>query len=162
MKARETRIKVLIEARMKAGTCWNDVRVLNLSSRGMMLQAPQPPRRGAYVEVRRGRHVIVARVVWSEAQKFGVSTQDRLSIDSLINENFPPVPREAVSGVPIERRAKPRISAEGWEKSRYRGRAMEFACIAFAGATAAVVGFGAVESALAQPLLAINAALAGS
>ena len=53
------------------GARWGDVCILNLSKRGMLVQAPEAPERGTYLEVRRGSKEIVARVVWSAGNRFG-------------------------------------------------------------------------------------------
>lgn len=66
VKPREERQKVMIKARMRTGVSWHDVCILNLSAHGVGLQAAEPPARGTYVEIRRGPHVIVARVAWSK------------------------------------------------------------------------------------------------
>ena len=49
----------MIRARMRSGVSWHDVCILNLSRRGLGIQAAEPPQRGAYVEIRRGKHVIL-------------------------------------------------------------------------------------------------------
>jgi len=71
---------------MRVGSAWNDVSIVDISSRGLALHAADPPPRGSYLEVRRGRHVIVARVVWAQQQKLGLRRQDPLAIDAIISE----------------------------------------------------------------------------
>src|SRR5690349_16447421 len=111
MKQREPRRNVLIRARMRNGPSWADVNIRNISSRGLMVQAASSPPRGSYVELRRGRHAIVARVAWSNGRRFGVQTQDRLDVDAIVAEpdqsssDF----RKAKAADPaFERRATPR------------------------------------------------------
>ena len=158
VKAREERRKVLIRARMRSGATWGDVCILNISSRGLQLQAPRPPERGAYVEVRRGPQVIVGRVAWSKQHRFGIRSQDVLFIDSLIAE---PDSAEALRGpvthVPAERRAAPRRPASA--DHRLVGQAMEFACLGIAIIGGATLLYGAAESAFAAPLASVSKAL---
>lgn len=166
-KPREQRRTVLVSARMRVGARWGDVRILNISSRGLLIQSPEPPPRGSYLEVRRGRHTIVARVVWASDQRFGVQTQDLLSVDAIVREpdhsapecRQPPAAEDAV-----ERRARDpkRVSsAQRHEGSRVLARLTEFACIAFAGAGAALMGYEIIGEMFARPMTEAVAALAG-
>lgn len=152
----------MITARMRTGARWGDVSILDISSRGMLIHASSAPPRGAYLEVRRGSHAIVARVVWTRDQRFGVLTQDRLSIEAIIREpdrSAPEQRRQAECRPPVERRTQ-RRTADRHERSRHVGRAVEFACLALAGGSAALIGFAAIEEALRRPLTKVTAALA--
>jgi len=160
MKPREPRKKVMIKARMRVGAAWRDACILDLSSRGLMIQASDPPPGGSYLELRRGRHVIVARVMWTRDRRAGLRSQDPLPTEAIIAEP------DHSAGPPIvpggERRATPaaRVQrATGHEHSRWRSRALEFASIAFLGAVFASFAYGAVASALERPLEAVETAL---
>ncbi len=162
MQVREPRRKVLIKARMRVGASWGDACILDVSSRGLLLQAASPPSRGAYCEVRRGRHVIVARVVWSSHHRFGVRTQDRIVADALIEEpdaSGAEPPQASGAEPAVERRAPTRPRDHDHEQSRWRARAIEFACIAIAGGFLATIGFGTVGRVLAHPLTSVQSAL---
>ena len=160
MKAREERRPVLIRARMRMGASWGDVRILNISSRGLMLHCAKTPAKGSYLELRRGRHAIVARVVWCSDQYFGVQTQDRLIVDSIIREPDYSAATGA-SGPPVERRSPDRHRLQRrHESSKSAGRAVEFACLAIAGVSAAMVGYAIIEETLTAPLAKATAALA--
>lgn len=86
IKAREPRKKALLVARVRSGTTWRDVSLLNLSSRGALVQSANPPPQGAYIEVRRGSHDIVARVMWTDKHRFGIHSQDAIAVDEIISE----------------------------------------------------------------------------
>jgi len=160
VKQREQRQKVMIRARMRAGVAWHDVAILNLSKGGLGIQAADPPLRGAYVEICRGRHVIIARVMWTKGHRAGLKSQDPIWTESLLAEPSNDVSAPAAaSPVPIERRQKPRSTQQRHEHSRLAGRAMEFACLGMGGAAMALLAFGMVEEALAQPLSKIETAL---
>jgi hypothetical protein len=153
----------MIRARMRAGVAWHDVAILNLSKGGLGIQAADPPLRGAYVEICRGRHVIIARVMWTKGHRAGLKSQDPIWTESLLVEpsndrSAPPV----ASAMPIERRQKPRSTEQRHEHSRLAARAMEFACLGMGGAAMALLAFGMVEEALAQPLSKIETALSRS
>lgn len=165
LKPREPRRKVVLSARMRVGATWGDVCILDMSSRGLLIQGSSAPPRGSYLEVRRGRHVIVARVVWAQDHRFGVSTQDRLNVDAIASE-----PGASASGadggaqveVAAERRAadrKPASSSERHESSRMLSNSLEFACVAGFGLAAAAMVFEAVGEVLTRPLSATATAL---
>lgn len=147
---------------MRCGASWSDACILNLSKRGMLVQSPEAPSRGSYLEIRRGSHVIVARVVWANSNRFGIRTQDDIPAEELIEDREKPAPAQGTGGVPCyERRARPRTN-HSHEASRWRSRAMEFGTMAIAGSAAAYLVFGAVSDSLGRPLAAVSQALGGS
>jgi len=159
MKPREPRHKVLVRARMKVGAGWHDTCILNISSRGMLLQAADPPVRGSYLEIRRGPEVIVARVMWTKTHRFGVKSQDVLSIDAIVaNTALAPI-REAVPGG--ERRANTRTRLAAHERSRLQGRVMEYGFAAALAVVVALFAAGEVYQLLARPAEMVTAALDG-
>ncbi len=125
----------------------------------MLLQAASPPQRGSYVEVGRGRHLIVARVVWIKQHRVGVRTQDLLPIDSIIAEPGEAGAETAPSAPSAERRVAPRAAEVRYDQNRLKARAVEFACIGVFGIAGCVLVFSAVESLFARPLQAVEAAL---
>ena len=147
---------------MRVGSAWRDACILDLSSRGLMIQASNPPPGGSYLELRRGRHVIIARVMWSRDRRAGLRAQDELPTDAIIAE---PDRSDGPLIVPGgERRATPvaRVPrATAHERSRWRSRAWEFASLALVGLTFATLAYGAVAAVLEKPLLAVETALAG-
>jgi hypothetical protein len=163
VKSREQRRNVMIKARMCAGASWCDALILNLSTRGMLVRADRSPGRGSYLEIRRGPHVIVARVIWSNHGRFGVQTQDPVPADSLIQDPdgaaAPPKPGAAVFH---DRRAALRPTAVRHESSRQRARVAEFAAIALVCGLVAILIGGAVAELVATPLSAAQAALASN
>jgi len=166
MKPRETRRRVIIQARMRHDGGWRDVCIRNISSRGMLLQAATAPARGSYIEIFRARHVIIGRVVWSKDRRFGVQTQDRMDIEALVQ---PPAP-----GAGNCRRASDRPDAapatcetaavtiqRRLDRSRRLSAAFQFGLFVISAGTAAVVAVGAVHNVLAEPMNRISAALGG-
>jgi hypothetical protein len=165
MKPREPRVKVVIHARMRMDGAWGDACIRNISSRGMFLQAATPPARGSYVEIFRGKHIIIGRVVWQKDRGFGIRTQDKLPISAIIEE-----PVQGTKGnvrgasPPIERRADPsRATAatvsERLERSRRFSMAFQSAIIIVAGIAGAAVLMGTVQQILARPLTDISSHL---
>lgn len=166
MKPRAPRRKVLVGARLRQSVGWDDVQILDLSTRGMQIRATVPPPKGSYVEVRRGHHVIVGRVVWTNGGRAGVATQDPLPVDAIAGDPprssrdaDDPAELEVVSERRLELRG--RASEQSHESAKWRARAMQVAWLAVMGTAAAVTAFGAVREALSTPLSHAAAAFAG-
>lgn len=151
----------MIRARMRTGASWHDVCILNLSRRGLGIQAADPPPRGSYVEICRGRHVIVARVIWARGHRAGLQSQDLIWVQALLNEGKAAANDSGLEkGLPrIERRAAPRSTRDRHEHSRIVARAMELVCIVAVGVGMGMAAFGLVQEALARPLSHIRSAL---
>ena len=162
MKQREHRQKVMIRARMRSGVSWHDVCILNLSRRGLGIQAAEPPQRGAYVEIRRGKHVIVARVMWARGHRAGLHSQSLIFVRSLVRDEPANDGSRSASAFPeVERRRAPRATRERFDRSRLAGRAMEFACVGLAASALGLTIVATVEQALARPIAQVRAALDG-
>lgn len=162
IKHREQRRNVLIQARMRRDGAWADVRIRNISSRGLLIQSDTPPPRGTYVEIFRARHTIVARVVWSKDRQFGIQTQDRLDVGAIIAD--PAQTPSAPIAPSKDRRADPRQLtaahvAERLERSRRISAVLEFGCIFACGVAAAVITMAAVYETLSQPLEKVSSSL---
>lgn len=142
-------------ARLRHGASWSDACILNISSRGLMIHTGRPISRGAEVELRRGDHVIVARVMWRDGGRAGLRTEERLPIEDIVTlGRSPSLQLTAANG---DRRKHPRPE----DQSRIRARAIEFGAVLVIAAGLAGAGFTMVESAFARPLAAVAAALDG-
>jgi hypothetical protein len=161
VKSREPRQKVLIDARLRDGGGWSDARILNLSSGGLMVRARQAPPRGTYVEICRGAHRIVARVVWAEDDRFGAMAQDRLAVAAFTRGESPDSTAPFAANA-NDRRAGPRVAApkDLAERSRRWSRGFEFVAVVALAVAAAAVAFDTVSEALSKPLVLIEARLA--
>lgn len=160
MKPREPRRKTLVRARMNAGEAWHDACILNISSSGLGMQAASPPPRGAYLEIRRGLHVIVGRVMWSREHRFGIRAQDRLPVDLLADNPEAALPQGACPR-PVERRSARRVRLSAHERSRNAGRRIEYAFAAVLALCIASFVATEVHSVLAAPADMVTAALGG-
>ena len=124
MRAREPRRKVRFKARMRGDRGWADVTIRDLSSRGMLLSMETPPKVGTYVEICGPTATLIARAVWVKGEHFGVRTQDRIDVDSLVGggkvlSDAPPTVRLR----PVPRRSDHEASHAA---SRHRGSLMEY------------------------------------
>jgi hypothetical protein len=146
---------------MKQGMSWSDVCIRNMSSRGLLLQGQSPPRPGSYVEVRRGSHIIVARVVWTKDQEFGARAQDLLPIEQIVRG-----PERTASGVgradqdPTERPTAARQGFElSHEASRHFSSLMQYGFMVVVSLSVAGAAVSAVRTALEAPLTIVAANL---
>ena len=156
MKQRDPRRKVLIDARLRQDCGWSDARILNISRRGLMVRAGKAPARGAYVEICRGTHRIVARVVWVSQDRFGLRTQDAIAVDAVVagEGQSPPAPANDRRALP--RQPSPEDRAEG---HRRWSRRIEFAAVSLFVAAAAILAFDAVRDTLSKPLNRVEVTL---
>lgn len=157
-RPRELRRRVLIDARMRSGARWSDARILNISSRGLMIQSGSAGGEGSVVQLYRGDHVIVARVVWRSGNRAGLQSEDRVPVEEIMSAGqSTALQLVAPGGAPIERRKHPRMA----EHARTRGRMFEFIGV---GVIALCLALGAarlVEDAFISPVARVAAALGG-
>ncbi|MEP9360322.1 PilZ domain-containing protein [Sphingomonas sp. KR3-1] len=129
VRQRDERHSVLIRGRMRAGGPMVDVCIRNVSKNGMMLQAPEAPERGTFVEVRLPDETVVGQVVWASERRFGIRTRDRVPIWRLMGR---PSPVERGSG-PVSRLGMAPSSvaiARSRSDARATGRITEFLFLA--------------------------------
>ena len=147
----------MLPARMRTGAQWSDACILNISSRGMMIHSGRAGPEGTTVELRRGDHVIVARVVWREGGRAGLQVDDRLPVDEILSLSQSGSLRlVACEGSIVERRKRPRLEQSD---ARLRGRVMEFVGV---GAIALGLALSVVEmaqQAFARPIAKAETAL---
>lgn len=170
MKAREPRLKVNIPARMRHGVEWVDLRIENLSSRGLMLKTNTALMTGSYVEVRHGRMIIIGRIVWTQGAYSGVRAQDRIDTTAVLRElkSKGAAAAPAAKSQPVERRTDERRLAEhavevsnSAERSRVFARLSQFVVMV----ASVVVGCSVIALGVGRYLRgmsdAVGAALSG-
>lgn len=155
MREREARHEVKVPARLRVASGWQDAVILNLSSRGLMFRCTAPVQRGHFLELRRGGHVIVAQVMWSEGGKCGAKAQGLIPIADVVLDKAPK--RSAL--LPAERRAVPRTTAERVDAARRAGRAMEVLLAGFGAVCAAFLLADFARATLGAPMERVGAAL---
>lgn len=167
MRPREPRRSVLIMARMRLDTGWVDVCIRNISSGGLIVTGAAALARGTYVEVRRGRHSIVARVAWAKGRDFGLQSRDRLPVDEILSEPDLSARPGGRRGPPagIERRTAPRSPDPSKlrtqrDRARRLARMVEFTATIVLGALLTLFAGATVFGALAAPMAQIDDALA--
>ncbi|MGI8612102.1 MAG: hypothetical protein ACR2KH_07535 [Sphingomicrobium sp.] len=125
----------------------------------MIKAASRPPQRGSYVELRRGARIIIGRVMWAKEDRFGLSTQDQLDVESIIavpDGGADSTGSSPASVASYERRSAVRRHATAFERSRQWSRAFEFMCITVFAVAGCMVAFGAVTKLFAAPMAAVE------
>jgi len=147
---------------MNVGGKWSNGCIHDVSDKGLLVSSSEPPILGTYVDIRRGTLVIIGRVVWNGGSRFGVRTQDPISLATLLSE--PILDRQPKT---LDRRSVVRADAtqRGVQRSakfKHRSSAFEFICIATLGA--GLAGFAAVSSyhALSAPFTTAVVVLDGA
>jgi hypothetical protein len=163
VRPREQRISVVIHSRMRVANRWSDVCIRNISSRGLLIAASDPPPTGSYVEIRRGTQIIVARAVWSDGRHAGLRAQEKLPVQRIISEprltSKPAV--AAIDGTDADRRRAPRLNdiSERTERSRRFASAFQFGLIAAVGLGVSAWAATSVYGVLSSPLQSVERAL---
>jgi hypothetical protein len=155
-RPRELRRRVVLPARMLLGSAWSDACILNISSRGMLIQASRGVAQGSAVELHRGDYVVLARVVWRHGARAGLQVDERLQIGDILMLGQVPGVQLTAAGSLLHPRRK---LLPTHDVSRLRSRAMEFAGIAFIAVSLSAAALAMVQEAFARPLSMIELAL---
>jgi len=158
-RPRELRRRVVMPARLRSSIGWTDACILNISSRGLMIHSARAGPQGSVVELWRGDHVIVARVMWQDGARAGLQTDERLAVEDILSfSSSAAMSLTASNPMSGERRARPRAEPD---RRKQQGRKIEFIGVVMIGTTLAATAYGMVEQALARPMALIHAALGG-
>lgn len=153
-RPREWRRRVSIRTRVNLGPHWVDGKVLNISSRGMLLHSKRPLPIGAKVHIRQGSQAVAARVVWREGQRSGLECQAGIAINEWLAACEAPPPAERREA----RRAAPSL-ARREEGSRLVARRIEHIAVMAIALAISVSVTALAASALIEPFHAVEAAL---
>jgi hypothetical protein len=149
----------MLPARLRTGAQWSDTCILNISSRGLLIHSARAGPQGSTVELRRGDHVIVARVVWREGARVGLHADEQLPVEQIMSlGQCQTLQLTARAGPAAERRLRPRAEADD---ARLRGRAMEFVSVGVIALCLALTIWSIAQEALASPMAAVRTALGG-
>jgi len=116
-----------------------------------MIHTGRPISQGTVVEIRRGDHAIVARVMWRDGARAGLEAEDRVPVEEIVTIGQVSALQLTAASADRRKQARP--------EGRSRGRAAEFAGVVVIGACVAGAAFSMVEVAFARPLALISAAL---
>lgn len=147
----------MLRARLRALSGWSDACILNVSSRGLMINAPcAVAAQGSTIELWHGDRMIVATVVWRRGSRAGLQAEDRVPVEEILaGSESDSLQLTATLWPDVERRRKPRTGGNG----RVRARAIELAGVA---TIAVLLAGGAclmVKHAFARPLALVQSSL---
>ena len=136
---------------------WSDACILNVSSRGLMINAPAAlAAKGSTIELWHGDRVIVATVVWRKGSRAGLQADDRVPVDDILALSSSTTLQLTAAPWPaVDRRRKPRAE----DDSRLRARRFEFAATVLIGASLVGAAVMMIEQAFARPLDYVRSAL---
>lgn len=138
---------------MNVGGQWSNGCIHDVSDKGLLVSSASPPPIGTYVDIRRGTLVIIGRVVWIGGSRFGVRTQDPVSIAALVNE---PVLRRRPAIAERRRATRDEDAARGVveqaDRNRRRSSVFQFVCLTLIGLGLAYFAAISCYRALAVPL----------
>lgn len=145
---------------MKSADGWQDVAIRNVSAHGMRISVALPPKRGAYIEVRRATQIIVARTMWVQGNDCGLRTQDVVDIHALVNPNAAKA-EAVIVAANADRRHAPRAE-ESAESARRASQLIQQ--LLLGAAILAGAGYAAltVSETLRTPFAAIGEAMGGA
>ena len=147
----------MLRARLRASSGWSDACILNVSSRGLMINAPAAgTAQGSTIELWHGERLIVATVMWRKGSRAGLKAEDCVPVDDILAlSKAPELSLTADQWPAFDRRSRPRLP----DRSRARGRVIEFAGTAVIAACLAACAFIMVQQAFVRPLAHVQAAL---
>jgi len=153
-----------VPCRMNVGGKWSNGCIHDVSDKGLLVSSSEPPILGTYVDIRRGTLVIIGRVVWNGGSRFGVRTQDPISLAALLSE---PVLKQRPPAADADRRAMKREQSarrivEQTDRTKRRASAFQFVCLAIIGAGIACFAAMSCYQALVAPLGTTVDVLAGA
>lgn len=166
VRPRDPRVAVLLPSQMRVGAIWAEACIHNVSSRGLLVASDEAPKPGTYVEIRRGRNIMIGRAVWAKGRLFGVRMQDRIDLAALKQDparagGRHDGPEEQVQRHRDDRFRQDAAIARRLERNRAMSRLMQFGLIAFGTVAASAMVATAVHSVLEAPLAQIQQAMAG-
>jgi len=158
MKQREPRQRVILPVRLRLDNQWIDAQIRNVSSKGVMLVMKDPPPKGSFIEIRRGKDItIIGQVRWCASDRCGILAQDKINVSYLMSDKAQKAMSKDQAGF-VERRATVRIITpeEAAEHSRLKSQLLQRIFIIVAGVAAALFLASLLFDVMSVPLEAIN------
>ena len=82
-RPREQRLRVMQAARLRDSRGTSDVRIDDVSSRGLQASADRPPARGEFVTVSIGGRDLAGHVKWVRGRAFGLVLRERIDVQAV-------------------------------------------------------------------------------
>jgi hypothetical protein len=148
------RTRTMMRATLRDSGAERDACVLDLSHRGFMATATPAPRRGSYVELTVGQHVLDGQVQWSEGRRFGVRLRERIDVIAVLGNEAGPTLLKAAQ------KARGRASFEARAAyARHVGQGFTYGILLAVAGAGAGAGAKLVHNSLSAPFEIIEKAL---
>jgi len=95
----DSRMTAMLSGTMRDNRATHDVRIGDISPKGMMVVSARPPSRGEIVDISVSGHHIAGRVMWVNGRRFGVRVNQRIDVGAILNGK---PPKKRVEGKKIE------------------------------------------------------------
>jgi hypothetical protein len=139
---------------------WLPASIRNISSHGVMLCMPDPPKVGTFVEIQVGAVTLAARASWTVGQACGLQLRETLDLSAIKGERAgaagKTAPRPTAHFAAQPSRAK---TSHQHEHSRWLASAMQYSTFVIIAVSAAGGLAWEVYQTISAPILAIEAAL---
>ncbi|MEO6432821.1 MAG: PilZ domain-containing protein [Sphingomicrobium sp.] len=156
-RPREWRRRVSIRARILFETQWADCHILNISSRGMLLQYSRPLEIGSVIEVRQEGCAVPATVVWREGFRAGLSLNAPILLPEWVGDTIDPASAAGSGGNnSLFARAAGKGCEQDWHDA---SRRIEFIAAVGGALAFAVIIAAMANSALRAPFATIGKVL---
>ena len=133
-----------------------DVCIRDVSSRGMMLQAKEPPERGTYVEITTPAQLLAGRVIWRNGRRFGVHIREKVAIHALMGRTRAP---DAVAAQAPQHHRRAASVATAGVLARANGKIFEFGSLVITALAVVAVAGALVQQTLGETVQTIMANL---
>lgn len=152
LRPREWRRRVSIPARLRTGSDWANCQILNISTRGMLLQYSRPLEVGSQIEIRQEGRMVPATVVWRDGFRAGLSCERPIPVVEWMTASSEQARAPAVAqGAVLSRR--PGTKRRG-EEAREFARKLEYVAVAGFAAALAMAAAALAAMTLFEPLAA--------
>lgn len=88
----DTRMTAMLAGTMRDNRMAQDVRVGDISPKGMMIVSSRPPSRGDIVDISVSGHQLAGRVMWVNGRRCGVRMSERIDVEAIMS-GIPPARR---------------------------------------------------------------------
>lgn len=85
----DTRMTAMLAGTMRDDRATHDVRVGDISPKGMMIVSSRPPSRGDIVDIAVSGHHLAGRVMWVNGRRCGVRMNERIDVEAIMSGNPP-------------------------------------------------------------------------
>lgn len=82
----DTRVTAMLQGALRdARGTTRQVRIGDLSPKGMLIACERPPQRGEIVDVTINGHHLAGQVMWANGRRCGIRTRERIDVHAVVN-----------------------------------------------------------------------------